>query len=206
MAKEAAPSTTDPNSPPQASLLGMPAEIRNRIYHEVLVEDGYIEFYIEHLSDANVLDESFRPKNFVEPGLLRCCSQIRREARSIFFEQNVFDNIIREGRIEPHLGHWFWTQLKPHNRVIGHAGDFGYEQMVELLKAYWNGDVSEGLFQYLFDDRCDDVWPHLKISMEAFKIVRELKTTRWETIKTVLDSFFEAVKFTGDCGGHTLME
>lgn len=99
----------DQGTPPEASLLGMPAEIRNRIYHEVLVEEEDVEFYSVLPNPRQRWDDDvdlhFEAQNAVEPGLLRCCKQIRREARSIFFEMDTFDHVNREGIVEPQLDH-----------------------------------------------------------------------------------------------------
>lgn len=76
--------------------------------------------------------------------------------------------------------------------------------MVGWLKAYWNGVLSEQLFEELFDDRCDEMEPHFKITMWAFEIVRDLKPLRWETIESVLCSLYMAVRFTSDYDLHTI--
>lgn len=55
------------DNPPKASLLGVPGEIKNRIYDLVLVND-------EEMVEVD--------KHPAEPGLLRSCRQIREEAET----------------------------------------------------------------------------------------------------------------------------
>lgn len=61
----------------QSRLLGLPAELRIRIYQYTLVHDGII-----------VVHPSVDP---LEPGLLKTCRQIRCEAASIHYRLNQFE-------------------------------------------------------------------------------------------------------------------
>ena len=54
-------------------LLELPAELRNRIYREVLITGGCIDVTRESIS---------------QPPLLRACRQIRAEAKSIYYLEN----------------------------------------------------------------------------------------------------------------------
>lgn len=71
------------NRPVFVPLLRLPPELRNRIYQYALRlnEDGVIR--------VNEGDD------FPEPALLSTCTQIRREARGIFYSENAIDGVIR---------------------------------------------------------------------------------------------------------------
>lgn len=70
-----------PDPPDQTSpLLGLPGELRNRIYRAALLED--------HIDVTNA--------SFTEPGLLRTCKLIRHEAGPIFYTENTFEIEVRD--------------------------------------------------------------------------------------------------------------
>lgn len=60
--------------PSHSQLLSLPAELRNRIYEYALIEENEIAI----TADLHV------------PALLQTSRQIRREARSLYFEKNTF--------------------------------------------------------------------------------------------------------------------
>ncbi|EME40523.1 hypothetical protein DOTSEDRAFT_37338 [Dothistroma septosporum NZE10] len=70
------PSSTQTLPATATSLPDLPPEIRNRIYEFTLLHDVYV------FASAYIL--------VAEPGLLRCNSQIRSEAYSIFWSRNTF--------------------------------------------------------------------------------------------------------------------
>lgn len=68
------------DSPSRTSLLGLPGEIRNKIYrHALVVHDT------SHQPGSDLLDPI--PE---QPALLRTCEQIRSEAASIYYAENQF--------------------------------------------------------------------------------------------------------------------
>ena len=83
MATPPSPSTTfevnneDLPVAPRTSLLDLPAEIRNRIYHNVLIVDEPIVLKLIH-------------PFIVEPALLHTAKQVRNEALAVFYGANVF--------------------------------------------------------------------------------------------------------------------
>lgn len=138
------------DSPPRASLLSLPGELRNRIYRFVLVEQPSIEFYSKHdsqdpFSDLTVLEE----QHTIEPGLLPSCAQIRNEARPIFFQENIFYTYIQDGKLEPQLGHWFWRRVRRSRRCLGHTGSLLWCNVDPWLIAYWSGDMRGEQFEGL---------------------------------------------------------
>ena len=194
MADEIQPATTGQEPPPQASLLGMPAEIRNRIYREVLVdhEDGSCLFH-------ETLDypDCVRKENTKQPGLLRCCAQIRQEALLVFLQENSFSTWILEGKLEPQLEHWFW---KIKVRSIGVLPDVKWKNLKVWLEAYWNGRLSGSLYNEVFNFSDDAVFT---ACMGAGEMVRHLERASWEVVEAVLEEFATTIKTVGE-GGHLL--
>jgi hypothetical protein len=79
---------------PEASFLGICGELRNEVYRLILISPCPI--YVI-------------PEDHIEPELLRTCSQIRKEARSIFEKENDFRIEVFDMRLlYPQLGHWVY--------------------------------------------------------------------------------------------------
>lgn len=168
-----------------ASLLGMPPGIRNRIYREVLVDyDEHISFYHEEFD----YPESIHKENTIQPGILRTCTQIRKEALSIFLQENHFTTWIQEGKLEPHLEHWFWQTKE---RSIPVLGDIKWKNLKVWLRAYWSGRLSESTFHKVFNF---DDWPIFTVCLNALEMVRHLEGTKWDVVEAVLEEFAKAVE------------
>lgn len=75
-------------------ILELPAELRNRIYRDCLVEERPIKLF----------ERSSEPRRHgVAPALLRTCSQIRSEAIEIYYLENRFEAVVEDcdvGEIE----------------------------------------------------------------------------------------------------------
>ena len=71
------------------SLLDLPGEIRNRIYHEVLVQGKPFDIfkYDRFGSERSLLNIQ---RAFQQPGLTRSCKRIREESLPIFYGLNSF--------------------------------------------------------------------------------------------------------------------
>lgn len=76
---EAAPSNDQEPNQAGIRFLNFPAEIRNHIYNEALINDGPIKL-------------KQWPPYISEPALLSACKQVRREALAIFYECNTFSS------------------------------------------------------------------------------------------------------------------
>jgi hypothetical protein len=77
-------------------LLGLPGELRNRIYRYALVQHDRI---IIDKNDGN---------GCMQPGILRVCRQLRQEITKIYYEENTFRLNIYDCRLEPQPKHWIW--------------------------------------------------------------------------------------------------
>ena len=84
---------------PECKLLGLPAELRNRIYTLALVNDETFDITERHRTNVDR----------VEPGLLATCRQVRDEALSIFYGGNTFAGAHGDSK----LVHAFLKHLPP---------------------------------------------------------------------------------------------
>ena len=69
-------------------LLDLPPELRNRIYHMILITNDLIWIETRGLLTATDIVET---GSFFEPPMLSVCQQIRNEATSIFYASNAFE-------------------------------------------------------------------------------------------------------------------
>ena len=87
--------------PYSPSLLGIPGELRNKIYRYALVEPEKIRLGQCHCCYLG-LEQPFH-----RPGLLRTSRQLRDEAEDIYYKENTFSTCVwRLSR--PHPGHWVY--------------------------------------------------------------------------------------------------
>ncbi|KAK3723933.1 hypothetical protein LTR37_001417 [Vermiconidia calcicola] len=91
-----APKNTNASRQQKLHLLGLPAELRNKIYEYALVD----------FEDTQIWDSCN-----IQPPLLHVCRTIRREAISIFYTFNLFNLHIRDCDSKP-VHHFYTTQQK----------------------------------------------------------------------------------------------
>ena len=163
---------------PQTHLLGLPGELRNRIYRYVLVSDETI-----HID----------PDCFQQPALLRTCTQVRNETSSIYYKENDFEFEVLEFNISA-LMSW-WQHGRSHYQVapppasyceideIGTRAD-----LLSWLRRAHRGDVPF----FVAGER--SVW-WMKNIAHFFKTVRILgDETPWEKVVKVLENEIDAMK------------
>lgn len=118
------------DNPPKASLLGLPAELRNEIYRWSLVVPNTI---------TNNNGATLR-----QPALLRCCQQTRREGMSIFLAENTFAVFVRNHNWTLPTEHWL--QCTPDERfkdrwgiLQDNGGRGSWSNLKAWLKLHWAG-------------------------------------------------------------------
>lgn len=180
--------------PPKASLLGIPGEIRNRIYREVLLEEytiqiGFMSFSFGYGGRRH--RETRDKGTSLEPGLLRSCMTIRREARPIFFNENRFHIELYQAKMDPPLAHWFWQHVPRSQRKVTHEEQTSWECFKPWLKAHWAGQLAE----HVQEDFAELIWEVTdnRVVWNMFKVVEELQDLRWEKVEKVLDLYAESV-------------
>ena len=110
--------------PLRASLLGMPAEIRNKIYELVLI--------------TGVVDVKTSTR---EPGILRACRVARKEARNIFLHRNRFllDCVLLRAELHPQPLHWCYSTSTHVTRSPNCSGWPNWEGLSKFIKLVWEG-------------------------------------------------------------------
>lgn len=186
-AQQTAQSSTSP--PPERSsskLLGLPAELRNRIYRFALIEPKTIE-----------LDKSKWPAH--QPAVLKTCRQIRHEALGVFYFGNKISTEILAwnpavkdkfnqlmttyGTKSPQLSHYFkggpnWANLlgwlkAVHERRIGGISDCVGKQRSQERK------VVGILFMIVRKTRVTMPWSEVVTLLEAHREVIGQIDAKW---------------------------
>lgn len=176
-----APPGPTPEVPAHGSrLLSLPPELRNNIYHLVLVEPRAI-----------VIDDQRPPPP--EPGLLSVCKQIRSEAIGVYFKANLFRFIIHDLDATTYIR---WC-VASHKRKSCHKRfevreSYNWTNLLVWLKAYYDG-------------RCRRVGPTKRgrgipmVVYNLFKVVDNLSCIHalsWEQVAVNLEYMHEALKMT----------
>lgn len=169
------------DDPPEASLLGAPAEIRNRIYELVL---GTYQILTVKRGHGK------------EPALLRACRQIRSEGSDIFFHNNEFELTIESFKLAPQPQHWYWTKVPERRATTMSKGECVWENYLEWLERYHAGighEFEKGMGCRL-DEGLHDVV--LTPCLRAFELVKLLHDQPWWKVKAALEIFRDGVNDT----------
>ncbi|KAK4498049.1 hypothetical protein PRZ48_010705 [Zasmidium cellare] len=164
-------------------LFRLSAELRNRIYRDVLVEDD--EIPIDTRGDPEGAGTADR---FAQPGVLRTCRQIRSEAASIYYLENQFGFElvgVDAGKLIA-----FCKQASPYWRqsdilqvfVPWQSGDWG--NLVEWLQAHYENRAPSCSCE-------DDLNCGGCLVSRMFELVEVLdpaREMRWEGVEKVLSA------------------
>lgn len=162
--------------------LELAPELRNRIYRFVLVSPRDIH-----------LEREAR----VEPALLRTTRQLRDEAASIYYSENLFVMKIHDmagAEVVPfrHLLLRYRTSVRGNFRVQLLTG-VDWSNLLEWLKTYHGPQSSMKCYRpsskgtYNSDGR---------IVAYAFDVVKRMKDDRWSKVEEVLEAFHMTVAVT----------
>ncbi|KXS96107.1 hypothetical protein AC578_7769 [Pseudocercospora eumusae] len=156
---------------PRASLLGLPAELLNPIYRQVLVE----RFKIAIIA-CN------KPQY---PGLVTVCRKTYAESRLIYLEENVFEVYCYNYKVP------FPCQRQPTSHWILHPGATRYAvykgildwtNLMEWVRLWHEGKVPKALEPY---SRIGWLIPIL--ASGVFSIAEDMGQVEWSTMKRHLD-------------------
>ena len=152
----------------------MPAEIRNRIYEEVFVEEPHDIFVVG-------------PTRFMQPAIVRTSKTIRADCLKLFYNSYHFEVEIQDYNFGPHPKHWVWKSRRhyPYIMLSGRVATSSWSNFLEWLHMFWQ-DVS---MPRVIDQ--GDGCGHEITCAAAFDIVESLAKagTPWEAVMTVLNSF-----------------
>ncbi|KAK5124413.1 hypothetical protein LTR85_001630 [Meristemomyces frigidus] len=169
----------DRNMISPTSLLGLPAELRNRIYMLALLE-----------SDAVTINKN----NYIQPGLLRTCRQVRSESSGLYYTLNTFridvtDCDFRADRtFKQHA-----AKFKAKMQLTGQAGRSSWGNLVKACKVCHEGRGTG--VKYATNTSIG--W---RYAGRAFELVVVLKKVPWVQVEAAL----EALKATmATSGGET---
>lgn len=166
---------TNNDRPPKVSLLGMPGEIRNRIYRLSLIEPSLI--FVKSKRSA------------VEPGLLRTCRILRKEATPIFHHENIFRTWVRKCRIAGKRYHWLWKlQGVPCERIgLVYEGKPSWSALKAWARIYRRNKMKGMSKNVTGQSRA------LRICCQAFEIADLMGHAPWKSVDDALEALKKAV-------------
>lgn len=150
---------------PTPTLMGIPGEIRNRIYRFALINDKSVRLDREACA---------------EPALLSASRQIRKEARPIFQKENLFTIHVHDF-VAPTKPHWIWYSEVPQERIyITMCGDPIWNNLCTWLQDYHKGQA-----KWMDFVAVEDGPMHWVVNC-FFSIVEKLVDVEWETVESVV--------------------
>ncbi|KAK4613897.1 hypothetical protein CLAFUW4_09502 [Fulvia fulva] len=159
---------------PQASLIGIPGELRNRIYRYALHENHDIQI--------TATDDT-------EPGLLQTCRQVQGEACSIFRAETRFSLNVVDCRPEvPTNFHLHWMSMV---KSIGwlYSGRSHWRNLKEWMRRFYEGHIAGEVDMNEMHSHRD-----LRAVQLASRIVRASRERPWADVDDMLETFKESVK------------
>ncbi|KAI5362078.1 hypothetical protein Slin15195_G057280 [Septoria linicola] len=165
------------------SLLGIPPELRNRIYDEVLVQPRSIS--LRYHGDNK------------QPPLLSVCRAIRSEAIGIYYNDNNF--FLEACKCRGAFWLPFCKLLAKYRKdgkaklptyICHHRGYLDEDNLWAWLKAY-HQDMDVAPCPDHATERLTRASRNLVVRM--FGVVKAMREKKWGKVKKVLGSFFEAV-------------
>lgn len=168
------------------NLLGIPPELRNRIYDFALVSRKRLQ-----VTDGSPALE--------QPALLRTCRQIRREAIAIYYTDNRFRFIVhaydgaamipfREVLIK------YRESAKTSNFSIAlcdNCDEVHIDNLDVWLEAHYkDAKLVPGLRQ----DKSAEATMAMTLARRTFGVVRAMRKQGWPEVNDVLGAFYEAIE------------
>lgn len=165
--------TTEP--PNEKTLLGLPPELRNRIYRYALVTSHRVNI---SASQPN------------KPGLLSCCKQIPVEATGIFTRENIFSTTITDLRPSIPHSHWLRRDVRGRSCGLHLAGSPNWQNFEVWLKQIHAREIPAFSIHY------GAVNWH-RAAVRAVKIVVQMRRVEWAVVESVLQEYKEALDSKG---------
>jgi hypothetical protein len=179
-------SAVDCESTKESAFLNLPAELRNQIYKEAVVE-----------SDAIEVSRSSVP---AEPGLLRVNRQIRKEVKDIYYRDNLFKFHLFDYDATIFI-RWFGSSESRAacNWETRYHGRKNWINLHAWLKATYDGKTNGKRVKRSLDKQAD-------IVVGIFNIVMRMKRNDipWETVEKYLNDVRQLITVKDASWGWTL--
>ncbi|KAF7185428.1 hypothetical protein HII31_13275 [Pseudocercospora fuligena] len=180
--------TTKSPANPNACLLSIPAEMRNRIYRLVL---------LEYATNPKINDGGFGRVQFLphgphpqEPSLLQTCTQIRKEASSIYYMENRFVFEARDCDITLAMDWFSSSKLRRQSDIsLALSGNPNWKNLITWLQAAFKNKIgfmaSEPSWSRTPSDNamCWQV-PH---AMRLVKMLKVEQQMSWAQVEAMLE-------------------
>lgn len=152
------------------TLLGIPPELRNHIYRYALVQDSGIQVSAQER---------------LQPALLRTCRQTRKEASSIFYEENTFEVNTVDMKPQLPLQHWAETEVGAKNPKLITINILGVSKWCNLKD--WLEQYHSCKIFGLSDAANTPV--RIQCAARAFRIVDKMPGVPWAVVEAVLEEY-----------------
>lgn len=153
---------------PRASLLGLPAELLNRIYRSVLVENFKIAIL-----------EMNKPQY---PSLITTCRKTYQESRLIYLEENTFEIYCFDYKVPMPLNtssHWILHPTA--NRFLVYSGSMNWKNLKEWVKLWHEGRVTSAPKW----SQSDRLMP--KFGTRVFRVAEAVGKVEWSVMERVIE-------------------
>jgi len=164
-------------------IFALPAELRNQIYRQVLVED-----------QITMTPEGAAPLT-PPPTLLQTCRRIREEAASIYFEENTFAFYVTSLDV-CRVTEWadLSEQHAQANQILAFVSQPNWANLLHWLELFYKDECAG--FEEPDADRLEQ-HPEGAIVHHAFTMVGQLKEEpgmTWEKVRQLLESVHVCIK------------
>lgn len=163
-----------------ASLLGLPAELRNQIWRLVLVR----------IADIDINTE----QDTLQPSLLRVSRQIRSETRDIYCQENCIFLNVHNLKFAPHSSYWVWNLGGNRNAFLSYHGWYSWKTLAAWAREHWEvGWIRPIELRETNDENST-------IVAEIFTAVDALweSGAKWRGVEATLQSFRKILETTDD--------
>lgn len=165
-------------TPKRASLLGLPAELRNHVLEEALkLQTTWSEYYIDETSHQ-------------QPAILRACRQLRADGLEMFLQMHTFVIEASDLKVEPHPGHWIFNSKDLDHVYIRFDGSFSKSNLMEWVHRYFN-DLDS--FRFKQGDEAQE-WEEMVIKLFDLVYVIALDYNSWDMVKHAVEAFMMGVE------------
>lgn len=159
-------------------LLRLPPELRNDIYRFALLETDRIEV----MQDRSM-----------QPALLRTCCQLRKEASTIFNEENKFSIQVHALRPRLPAQHWGNTKVADGGLSMTFSGAHDWSNLRDwLMKYHAEGYIGIGI------GIGGNLTSRTQVAAHAFRIVEEMIGTPWPVVEKVLEQYKKGTELSAD--------
>lgn len=180
---------------PRASLLGLPGELRNRIYRLVLVTPSREDHIVVN------------PHQHDQPALLKTSRQIRKDNISIFECENIFDiEVVDLSPSLPQNHHWLHRRHCLAAYKLMSPGRNVWKNLKAWLAAYFHGEVRGLGSSGTNSTHRSDMRVFARVFLMQTVLCQTDPTIQWEVMEVALEAWKATVDIMDPSFWHVEQE